>query len=378
LKAALLVAAAALLAGCSSSKDPSEAKAVSPDAVQVQTLTVAAQDWPVVYEASGTVRARASAVLSAKVMGYVREVNVHPGDRVRDGQSLVVLDSRDLEAGYRQADAALAEARGAAPEAENAVAAAQASLDLAQATFSRMKDLFAKRSISNQEYDEAAAKLKLAQAALEMARAKRAQLVSRIAQAGQAVRSAEVMLGYARITAPFDGVVTEKTVELGSLAAPGAPLVTLERAGAFRLEAPVEESKLAAIRTGQPVAVSLDALGAAVEGRVSEIVPAVDAASRAFLVKIDLPASAEIRSGMFGRARFSLGRRQAVAVPPAAVVERGQLVSVFVAGGGVARARFITLGQKTPDRVEVLSGLDPGEKLICPVPPGLADGARLQ
>ncbi len=364
------------LAGCSS-RGPGDAGAKTvPTAVR--TVAVAPTAWPNIYEATGTVRARTSAVISSRAMGAVREVRVSAGDHVREGQLLIVLDSRDLDAACRQAEAAHAEARSAVPEADNAVAGAKASLVLAQATYKRMKDLFDKDSISNQEFDEATARLKLAETGYHMAVARRAQLDSKIAQAAQALASAEVARSYAQIAAPFAGTVTAKSVDPGVLAAPGTPLVTIEREGAYRLEATVEEAKLSLIRTGQPVTVALDAIARPIEGSVSEIVPAIDAASRSFTVKINLPAIAQLRSGLFGRARFTFGARQALAVPAAAVSEHGQLASVFVADGGRARSRFVTLGQRAQDSVEILSGLSPGEQVIFPAPPALADGAPVE
>jgi multidrug efflux pump subunit AcrA (membrane-fusion protein) len=144
---------AAGLAGCSH-EPPKKTEAAAPP-VAVETVTAERTSWPSGYEAIGTVRARTSAVLSSRVMGYVREVNAQAGDTVRAGQLLVVLDSRDLEAQYKQADAAVNEARSAVPEVQNGIAGAKANLDLAQVTFNRMKDLFDKRSVSNQELDEA-------------------------------------------------------------------------------------------------------------------------------------------------------------------------------------------------------------------------------
>ena len=173
------------------------------------------------------------------------------GDRVREGQLLVGLDTRDLDVSSRRAEAAREEVRTAVPEADSAVAAAKANLDLAQVTFGRMQDLFRKTSISNQEFDEASARLKAAQAAFDMAAARRAQLNARISQADQDVRSSEVTRSYADVLAPFAGVVVSKSVEPGTLAVPGAPLLTIEREGAYRLEASVEELHLAAIRVGQ-------------------------------------------------------------------------------------------------------------------------------
>jgi multidrug efflux pump subunit AcrA (membrane-fusion protein) len=95
-------------------------------------------------------------------------------------------------------------------------------------------------------------------------------------------------------------------------------------------------------------------------------------------VKIDLPAIPLLRSGMFGRAFFPLGSRSVVVVTASAIVERGQLQSVFVADEGTARTRLVTIGQRAQDAVEVLSGLSAGEKVVTPVPTGLQDGARLE
>jgi RND family efflux transporter MFP subunit len=311
-------------------------------------------------------------------MGYVREVKVQAGDRVRAGQTLVTLDTRDLDVSSRRAEAAREEVRTAVPEADSAVAAAKANLDLAQATFGRMQDLFQKKSISNQEFDEASARLKAAQAAYQMAQARRTQLNSKIAQADQEVRSTEVTRSYAEVVSPFAGVVISKSVDPGSLALPGVPLLTVEREGAYRLEAQVEESRLAAIRVGQPVSVTLDSVDRTLDARVSEIVPAVDAASRAYTVKIDLPMLPALRSGVFGRAAFPLGSRSQLVIPAGAVTERGQLQSVLVAENGVARTRLITAGQKLRDRIEVLSGLTAGEKVIFPAPQSLSDGASVE
>jgi RND family efflux transporter MFP subunit len=331
-----------------------------------------------VYEATGTVRARTVTVLSSKLMAYVRQVAVQVGDRVQEGQLLVTLDSQDLDTKVRGAEAAEAEVMSAIPEADNGVAYAKANLDLAQSTFKRMEELASKKSISNQEFDEASARLKSAQAAYEMARAKRTQLDSKRAGVQQEIRGASIMRDYTRISAPFSGLVTAKSVEPGNLAAPGAPLLTVEREGAYRLEASVDESRLPFVKTGQTVEVALESLDRRFPAHVSEIVPAVDAASRSYIVKIDLPAVPNLRSGMFGRAFFPMGARKVVTIPPQALVERGQLQSVFAIEGGFARTRLVTTGAHGQAAIEVLSGLSEGEKLVSPVPLGLTDGAWVE
>src|ERR1017187_5946907 len=199
-----------LLAGCAPAPKEKAAAASQP-AVTVSTATVATETWPSIYEATGTVRARTSAAIAAKLMGYVREVKAQAGDQVREGQLLVTLDTRDLDVSSRRAEAAREEVRTAMPEADSAVAAAKANLELAQATFGRMQDLFQKKSISNQEFDEASARLKGAQAACDMAQARRVQFNAKLAQADQEVRSTEVTRSYAEVLAPFAGMVVSKS-----------------------------------------------------------------------------------------------------------------------------------------------------------------------
>lgn len=372
-----MIPLAFLVTGCGGpGRDSKTATPAAP--ITVATVTASEQPWPSIYEATGTVRARTSTVIAAKLMGYVREAKVQTGDHVQAGQLLVTLDARDLDVNSRRAEAALEEVRSSMPEADSAMAGAKANLDLAQSTFNRMLDLFNRKSISNQEFDEASGKLKAAQAAYQMAVAKRTQLDAQAARVQQDVRAAAVARSYAEITAPFGGVVTAKTVDPGTLAVPGTPLLTIEREGSYRLEASIEESHLSAIRLGQPVPVRLDGIDRTLDARVSEIVPAVDAASRSYTVKIDLPTVPGLRSGAFGRASFSMGNRVVLSIPAAAVTERGQLQLVLVTESGVARTRLITAGSKNKDRLEVLSGLTAGDKVIFPVPQGLGDGAAVE
>ena len=357
---------------------PERKSAVPAAPVAAKTVQVERVQWPSGYEATGTVRARNSVTISSKVVAYVQQVNAELGDRVPEGKLLVTLEVRDIDAAVKSAETAVADVRSAIPEADSGVAAAKASLDLAQSTFRRMQDLASKKSISDQEFDEASARLKAAQAAYDMARGRRTQLDAKLAQAEQAVRSAGVMKDYSRIIAPFAGIITAKSVEPGTLAAPGAPLFTIEREGGYRLEASVDESRLATIRAGQSVEVAMDSIPNHLNCRVAEIVPSVDAASRAATVKIDLPSMAQLRTGMFGRAIFPSAARSVLSIPASALNERGQVQSVFVVEEGTARTRLVTTGERSGDRLEVLSGLNPGEKVISPLPAGLLDGARVE
>ena len=376
-RAGWIAAGFVALAGCHKEVPPPAAERNEPP-VAVRLAPVTRVAWAVTYEATGTVRARTAAVLSAKVTGYVREVKVQTGDRVREGQLLATLDARDLETQVRRAEAVREEVRSAMPEADAQIAAAQAQAELAEATFRRMQELFQKRSVTNQEFDEAAARLKSAAAAREVASARRRQLDAKLAQAEQEVQAAAIQRGYSQVTAPFSGVVTARAAEPGMLASPGMLLFTLEGDGAFRFEAAVEESRLAAARVGDEVEVTLDGLARSVRGRVGERTPAVDPAARTGIVKIDLPPLAGIRTGQFGRAAFSAGSRSVLAAPAAAIVERGQIVSVWVVENRTARMRLVTLGARSGESVEILSGLQEWERVASPAPAKLTDGGAVE
>ena len=372
----MVVLAAAALSGCGGER-PASRKAEPLPPVGARVVKLAEETVPDIYEATGTVRARVSSVLAARVMGYIREVRVQAGDTVQPGQVIAVIEAREIDSGLKQAEAARDEARNAVPEADNAIAAAKAQLELAQATHRRMKSLFEQKSITQQEFDEVEAKLRMAQANHEMALARRAQLEQKIRQAESAVAQAATMKGYMEITAPFRGVVVERKAKPGMLAAPGMPIAVVEQASGYRLEANVEENRVKAIRPGTAVEVTIEALGQTMPGRVEEIVPALDPGSRSFTVKIPV-AGPMLRSGMFGRARFAMGEKKALMVPSAAVVRQGQVEQVFVVADGVAKLRLVTTGARRGDRVEVLTGLSAGEVVVSPVPANLRDGSRVE
>jgi RND family efflux transporter MFP subunit len=130
------------------------------------------------------------------------------------------------------------------------------------------------------------------------------------------------------------------------------------------------------IKKNDKVPVTLDAVGGGpLDGVVAELVPSADPSSRTFIVKIDLPPTAGIKSGMFGRASFSAGQRETLCVPSAAVFERGQLAGVYVVGGdSIAQLRLVTVGKCRGERTEILGGLDPGERIVVDGVDRVTDG----
>lgn len=366
-----------MTAACSRQQSPHATVDADATVTTVQVETLAASQVADVYRASGTARASQIAAIAPKIAANILDVRVHPGDHVRAGQTLVVLDRRDLDANLRLCEAEHSETESAVIEADNAIASAEASLELARVTHKRFQDLLAKASISQQEFDESRARLKTAESSFQIAVSKRRQVEARRSQTAAEVTAARVALGYATLVAPFDGLVTERKADPGSMAMPGAPLLVIERAGSLRLETSIDESRRGVVRIGQNVPLEIDGLDRPVSGRVVEIVPSVDSATRSITAKIDLPAMPGVRSGTFGRADFAVGKREALLVPQSAIVERGQIRCVHVVEGDTARLRLVTLGESKGDLREILSGLEAGERFVVAPPALLADGGRI-
>jgi RND family efflux transporter MFP subunit len=243
------------------------------------------------------------AVLAAKVMGSILEIRKRAGDTVKQGEVLVVLDDREVAGNIGQAEGGLAQA--------------QAAASLAEANYKRYQLLFERGSASQLELDQARFAHESAQGAVR--------------QATSAVEGAGSYRSYAHIPAPFDGRVVDRLAEVGDLAAPGRPLMSVEDARRLRLHVSLSENEMAAATTGDSVQVEVPSLaGRAWTGTVAEVVPAVDPATRTLLVKIDLPEDPALRSGMFARARFVAGTRDGLRVPRAALVRRGGMDGVFV------------------------------------------------
>ena len=349
LRASLLAVLAAIVAGCRGGEPASPAVV---ETMQARVVESKQQQVSLNIRSTGTVHARETAVVSAQVVGRIQQVLVREGDSVRAGQTMVVLDDAALRASANQAEAGV-------KAAQDEQVAAQTDATLAASTLERYRQLQTEKSVSPQEMDEVAQRAGAASARLEAVRAQ-------TEAAGAQESGAHTMLGYSRLVAPFAGVVTARMADPGTLASPGVPLLQVDQAGALQLQATVDESAIGAIHKGMKAQVAIDGTSSAdITGTVAEIDPAADPASHSFLVKIDMPASSQLRAGMYGTAEFANGVRQAIVVPRSAVVSRGSLVCAYVLDAqGIAQLRYLTLGAAQGNLVEVLSGISPGEKLV--------------
>jgi RND family efflux transporter MFP subunit len=275
-------------------------------------------------------------MVEAKVSGRITRLPVQLGQSVKQGDVLVELATQEIQARLDQANAAFR----------------QAELD-----FNRTDNLRKQQAATQSELDGAQARYNVAKAS---------------------VAEAEAVSGYARILAPFDGVVARKLADEGDLAMPGKPLLDLEGRAGLRLVADVPSLLASRVLPDSKLAVRVDTLTDPITGTVAEISPAADPASRTVLMKVDLPETAGLSTGQFGRLAVPVGEATFLFVPPTALVRRGQLEILFVAADGKAQMRLVRTGKETPQRIEILTGLAPGESVVVEGAGNLRDGQPVQ
>ena len=326
-------------AGCTSREEGTTPSGPADTHVTIQAaiVEIVTTPVPVRVEVTGQVTPKFQATLSSRIQGTIDKLLVREGTQVSKGQILIELDNRDVKADLARAKA----------EAENA-----------KAQFNRMKTLYAQDAVSKQELENATRTFKVVEA-------------NRDAVLAQ--------LSYTIVKAPFDGVITEKHVEAGELASPGQPLLKMEDPQQLRLEATVAEGDLKSIAREDKIPVVIDALGIQpLNGIVSQILSAGDPQTHTFMVKVDLPRTRGMKSGMFGRFQLDKGTAQTILVPASAIIERGELTGLFAVGPDrIARLRWIKIGRRFEQKIEILSGVNDGEQVLLDGSRGI-DGAVVQ
>jgi RND family efflux transporter MFP subunit len=376
----ILLAGGFLLGGCGDKIEPGHTARGAGSTVKTAVAEAKLTQQPFLYEAVATITPRTASTLSSKLMGTVRAVNVREGDRVKQGDLLVVVDQRQVTAQLSRAEAGLQEARRAETSALSAFESTKAAADLAASTYTRYEQLLSSDSVSQQEFDEVEARHRQAQAAMAQSKAMLAAARSRVSQAQATVESAAVGKKDAQVRAPYAGKITAKLVEEGDLASPGTPFLTLEKEGEYYADLVLPERHIQAVSLDMPVQVNVPSLGKTIlEGRIDRIVPLADARSRSFQLKVSLPQTEPLRSGMFARVNIPVGEAGLLLIPTSAVVSQGQLDGVFsVDQEQIAHYRLVRLGRTYENRVEILAGLKPGDRYVLAPPVTLADGATIE
>lgn len=348
----ILTAITLLLTSCGK-KEP-QAVVDNTPAVSVSVQTVSDNSNQPFLTASGKVQATNSAQLSTRMMGFVTNVPVKVGDKVRKGQLLVAINNTDLQAKRAQVNAGITEAT--------------AAFNNAQKDYKRFQSLFADQSASQKELDDMTAQFNMAQARLEGARQMKNEINAQFA--------------YSNITAPFNGVITSKNIQKGAMASPGQPLISMEAPGGFDIIAMVPETEISQIKNNTKVAVTITSMEKTLAGLVTEVSPSAQQTGGQYLVKIALDKTdVNVRSGMFATVAFPVEKKNTstrVFIPKTALVTKGQLSGIYtVSQSNTALLRWLRLGKTTGDQIEVLSGLTIDERYIINANGKLYNGAKI-
>lgn len=334
---ALLGLCCAVGVSCHRGSDSAANQTTPPPPVSGVVITLEPVDLPVREQVVGTVQPKLQATVSSKVTGRILQMLAIPGTRVEKDALLAEIEAPQLQAALDQAEASLANARA---EAE------------------RFRALRSAGSVAQREIDRVETALRVATAEHER------------------IRSS---LADATVKAPFAGRITRKQADTGDLVQPGSPLCRIEDPSALRLEIDLAESLAQGLAVGTSFPVRLDSANLDLTGTVAEVSPAADLASRTFLVKLDLPPAKGVLAGQFGRALVARTSKPTLVVPPAALIQRGQLDCAGVVDEhGIARLRIVRTGATTAAGTEVLAGLAAGERILSPLPANFTDGSPVQ
>jgi RND family efflux transporter MFP subunit len=335
---AAAVAAAGTLGALALAPTAQQAAHAGEAAARLATAAAAYRDVDLTYPAEGVVEAVRQAVVAARVPGRIVDLKVDAGDRVKAGQVLARIDER--------------EATQAVAEARAQVARAEADLTNARANYERTQKLVAEKFMSAATLDKARADFRAAEAQLAAARA----------GAEQAATSKD----YAAVTAPFAGLVAARHAQVGEMAQPGLPIVTVYDPSEMRVVASVPQATASELR-GRTLSAyaELPTLAKTVKARAVTVLPAADPRTLTTTVRLDLPEPLPgAVPGTFARAHFATGRAQRLVVPASAIVQRSEVAGVYVVSdSGAVQLRQLRLGERAGDQVEVLAGLDAGEQV---------------
>jgi RND family efflux transporter MFP subunit len=277
--------------------------------------------------------------VSSQITANILKIDIRAGMRVKKGDELALLDDRDVQARLEQTKESLARAT--------------ADLEYARITDTRSTALFAQKAISQSQYD--------------LDHSRRLQAEAEVKRLRQALQEAEVQLSYTRILSPSDGVVIDRTAEVGDLASPGKPLLVMFDPRHLWLQAAVREEKAVNLEIGKHYKARIDALDLDVAGPLVEIVPSADPMARTVYARVRLPLNDRLYPGMFGRLMLPTGLTDDVLIPQRGIRKVGQLDMVCVkTPWGWAQRAVIVGNPGERDTVEILSGLKPGEIIALP------------
>jgi RND family efflux transporter MFP subunit len=345
-----------MFSSCSSDKEKSALLNQKPIEVQINATQTESDGSPVM--ASGKLVAKNSVNISTRMMGYITNLKAEVGQSVQAGQSLVTINSTDIQAKGGQANAQISQA--------------QAAYNSAKKDYERFQNLYKNQSASQKELDDMRTRYEMASAGLQAAQ--------------QMKNEVNAQYRYTNITAPISGTITAKYANQGDMASPGMPLLTIESSSALQAQVLVSEQSINLVKEGMPVKINIKSINKDIAGTVSEISKSSANTGGQYMVKISIPNTQDLLPGMFANVEFPIKNsgkinqnfNETVLIPKSALVEQGQLTGVFVVSNqNTAILRWLKIGKMTGEQVEVLSGLNSSEKYITSSNGRLYNGAKI-
>lgn len=355
----------------------SHAQARTPvDAPTVAVARIERSDVSQILSVAAEFRPFQEIDVHAKVAGYLKTINVDVGDRVRAGQLLAVLEIPELQDELQQDEAAVKRAEQEVNRAQADLERAQSAHQMAHLATERLIAVSKTRPnlIAQQDIDDATGRDRVSEAQVSTAKAAVASAHEQLEIARANQNKTKTLFAYARITAPFDGVITQRYADTGAMIQAGTssqtqtmPIVKLSENRLLRLVIPVPESAVPRIQKNEPVDVNVPSLGSTFPGRIARFADRLDLETRTMRVEVDVPnADLTLVPGMYADAKIVLDRATGVVVAPVQAIDRNDTRArvMIVDGAGRVQTREVKLGLESADRVQVVSGLMPGDLVI--------------
>ena len=371
-------------------ENPASAAQPKPAAVarSVRVVPAAQENVPRTVVASGTLAAEDQVVLGVKVAGRLAELSIDLGSRVKKGQVVARIDPGDYRMRVDQAVAALQQGRARLglppdgtddrvdPEQTSLVRQARAVLDEARLTRERSDRLWDQSLIARAQVDTAVAALQVAEGRYQDAKEEVRNRQAILAQRRSELELARQQLSDTALISPIDGAVGQRQASVGEYLAPGAPVATLVRLHPLRLRVAVPEREAAAVKTGQPVKLTVEGDATEYEGRVARLSPAIQEQNRTLTIEAEISNErALLRPGSFARATIVTQAAQSVVMVPAtAIITFAGIDKVMTVKDGKSVERRVQIGRREGGRAEIVSGLVAGEPVV--VEPGNLTGGQ--
>jgi len=372
---ALAAFGAAATASCARPDARSVERAAS-DAQTVAAVKIGRGDIAQVLTIAAEFRPFQEIEVHAKVAGFLKSISVDVGDRVRAGQLLAVIEVPELQDEIRQDEAAVKRAAEEINRAQADLERARSAHDVAHIAADRLTNVMKVRPnlVAQQDIDEASGRDRVAEAQVATAQASLASARDQLEIAKAAGSKTHTLFDYARITAPFAGVITHRYADTGAMIQTGTssqtqsmPVVRLSENDRLRLVIPAPESAVSRIHLGQHVDVTVQSLHRTVSGTVARFANRLDTDTRTMRVEVDVQnANLELVPGMYADASLSLDQVSGVVIAPVQAVDRSETGARVLAVGrdGRLESRAVTLGLETDDRIEVKQGLSEGDVVV--------------